>query len=621
MKLLKRKGISLGIGVLFILSSGAVLNSTQGDCILYNLQWFADHTNLVEEQSPDHYLLLDNLLIDNGYTLIINAGEYLYIPVTKKITIYGNLQINGGTENPVIISSSNENGSDIANIEWYYYSSNTFQITELQMELLNIQFTNENGWILYYEYQYSTLDDPPVQIGSSWSVTDEHFDKKYCLDSEYIFDIFTYPRIAPNIGAYIDTDSDTIPDHWENQNGFGYNYAPDALWDTDGDLLNNIGEYQSGSSPRVMDTDGDSLWDGREVHAILSGGFDSSPVKQHSDTDDIRDDTEIEAIPYTNDNYCTDPYAADTDGDLLSDYEEIYGSDASSPLLIDTDGDDFADNRDLQRTDINRKFAFICELTEDGRDGYYRGWDQEAWYVANTLCENNYVTYFISDYDYNTEDEDETNDIVEDEDMEFIPIDRITWEDFEDSWKDFWDIDSDDDWDDGDVGKPTGDNYGDDRVIIYLDIYGEPGNIPPSNDNIWVNFYDDDPNVWTGVKAIPQHDDEGDDGLDNCMGNIGSCIDLVWLDIPQGFIWADELTTNDCLNADEICVIGFSAENLNEAVAEWDTDNHEMRQPFYDFMESLNIEIDYTVEYLFDNLSDKHLNDIAITEGYDLYFI
>ena len=63
-----------------------------------------------------------------------------------------------------------------------------------------------------------------------------------------------------------DTDTDGIPDMWEDFNGLDPADPADAHLDPDGDLAPNWNEYQGGTDPSNTDTDGDGAPDGE-------GGF------------------------------------------------------------------------------------------------------------------------------------------------------------------------------------------------------------------------------------------------------------------------------------------------------------------------------------------------------------
>jgi Bacterial TSP3 repeat len=94
--------------------------------------------------------------------------------------------------------------------------------------------------------------------------------------------------------------------------------ALDPAADQDSDGLTNGDEQQRGTDPNKADTDGDSLSDADEVNT-----YDTDPLKADTDADNMRDDAEIDY---------TDPNNADTDGDGTSDGDEvfIYGTDPNN---------------------------------------------------------------------------------------------------------------------------------------------------------------------------------------------------------------------------------------------------------------------------------------------------
>ncbi|NMH65501.1 PQQ-binding-like beta-propeller repeat protein [Shewanella salipaludis] len=116
-----------------------------------------------------------------------------------------------------------------------------------------------------------------------------------------------------------DTDADGMFDWWELRFGLDPEDAADAALDSDADDLTNLEEYNAGTQPTKLDSDGDGLSDGDEVNIHL-----------------------------------TSPISLDTDGDQLSDYDEVITY-ATNPLLIDTDNDGFSDGQEvyLYLTDPN----------------------------------------------------------------------------------------------------------------------------------------------------------------------------------------------------------------------------------------------------------------------------
>lgn len=142
-----------------------------------------------------------------------------------------------------------------------------------------------------------------------------------------------------------DTDSDRLPDKWELEwgldptNGTG---PEGGDGDKDEDGLSNLDEREKASDPGNPDTDGDGLTDGEEVHT-----YETLPTNPDSDADGLNDYLEVRELG-------TDPMSPDTDGDGLPDPWEIeWGLD---PRLLtgvngwggDPDGDDLTNGGEYQ---------------------------------------------------------------------------------------------------------------------------------------------------------------------------------------------------------------------------------------------------------------------------------
>ena len=132
------------------------------------------------------------------------------------------------------------------------------------------------------------------------------------------------------IGVLTDSDSDGMPDFWEEDNGLlvGTNDAGD---DKDSDDLTNLQEFLSCTDPNNADTDGDGLRDGVENNGdnyVDSDQTGTDPLDPDSDGDGLSDGVEVPGAHVGIDDPGTNPNLADTDSDGTDDRVEIVkGSD------------------------------------------------------------------------------------------------------------------------------------------------------------------------------------------------------------------------------------------------------------------------------------------------------
>ncbi len=104
--------------------------------------------------------------------------------------------------------------------------------------------------------------------------------------------------------------------------------------DKDGDGLTKKEEKARGTNPNLADTDGDGLSDGEEVNV-----YKTDPLKADSDGDGLSDSDELK-------KYNTNANKADSDGDGLSDGDEVlkHRTNASN---ADSDGDGLNDGAEI----------------------------------------------------------------------------------------------------------------------------------------------------------------------------------------------------------------------------------------------------------------------------------
>ena len=147
--------------------------------------------------------------------------------------------------------------------------------------------------------------------------------------------------------------------------------------DIDGDALSNDAERDAGTNPYDPDSDGDGLTDFEEVRIHLT-----DPQLRDTDGDVLSDFVEVS-------RYRTDPLQADSDGDGLSDREELleYQTD---PLAKDTEGDGLIDAEEKRMGSDPKK------VDTDG-DGLYDGEEVAVHGTSPVLPDSDGEG--ISDYD------------------------------------------------------------------------------------------------------------------------------------------------------------------------------------------------------------------------------
>jgi hypothetical protein len=148
-----------------------------------------------------------------------------------------------------------------------------------------------------------------------------------------------------------DGDADTMPRWWEEAYGLNDEDGADGAGDLDGDGLSNAEEYEHHGNPEVADTDGDQLTDLQEV---VDHGTDPSLVD--TDADGLTDHAEVTT-------HASNPLLADSDDDEFGDRDEVLfggdpNDDGSAPQPLDTFAEDFEPGADLAAwSDVSRSQA------------------------------------------------------------------------------------------------------------------------------------------------------------------------------------------------------------------------------------------------------------------------
>jgi len=158
--------------------------------------------------------------------------------------------------------------------------------------------------------------------------------------------------------ADLDDDNDGMSDVFEAENGLNSDDWQDALLDPDNDGLTNLEEFNAGTNPNLTDTDGDGLSDYDEV---MNHG--TNPTLADTDRDGMDDKYELDNnLNPTNIN----DGALDTDEDGLTNLEEFNAG--INPNLTDTDEDGLSDYDEVKNHGTNPN---LKDTDRDGMDDKY----------------------------------------------------------------------------------------------------------------------------------------------------------------------------------------------------------------------------------------------------------
>lgn len=230
---------------------------------------------------------------------------------------------NGSTANPFSGSASTTivSASDPEGDTSQFGSALTFglTITRLNATEISIAATLSNGGALLIQWPGTTAPASP----SSFTYDSVGFLLGGTLNATSAsFSMVEVTQSAPPA----DTDSDGMPDDYEDANGLDKT-LDDALLDLDGDTVSNIAEYRGPdgipgngdeTNPNDDDSDDDLVLDGVE----LANG--TNPNNADSDSDGLNDNVETNTGNFVSATETgTDPLSADSDGDSIPDGAEV----------------------------------------------------------------------------------------------------------------------------------------------------------------------------------------------------------------------------------------------------------------------------------------------------------
>jgi len=243
---------------------------------------------------------------------------------------------------------------------------------EYEMDLVIGDWTDPNvidtdndgmpdGWEVYYNF--NPLLDSDADEDSDEDGYDSNRDTFLNSEEEHT-NVEEY--LAGTNPWEFDTDGDKMSDGWELFYSLNPSSSADAWIDSDADGWDsnfddeleyeerylNYMEYLNDTHPFESDTDGDTMPDGWEVY------FDLEPLRPSDNFEDKEGDGLVNLYEYNNslvntgwvDNdgiFTTRPDSNDTDGDTLSDNDELYNY-LTDPTSNDTDGDGMPDGWEVK---------------------------------------------------------------------------------------------------------------------------------------------------------------------------------------------------------------------------------------------------------------------------------
>jgi hypothetical protein len=285
-------------------SDGLAVYRVEGDEIVDVFYYLAGSQYIgspaIADIDSDNYPEL--VLLNTFYAVALeHNGDYIYsTPITFTVS---------DSVSPIIYDIDNDHEIEIVTLSAHGY--------------IVIKETNDYGiapWI--------------SDLGSPTHGPNDDDDKDGLYNHE---EIFLGTNLLNN-----DTDGDTITDGLEVNQYVLDPLVSDLDLDIDEDTLSNIDEVDTYlTHPLNPDTDFDSLTDGDELFIYFT-----SPFTSDTDDDGIPDDYEIAYSDILDPNNPLDAYEDPDNDGLLNVHEASYGT---NPISYDTDGDGLTDGDEVYK--------------------------------------------------------------------------------------------------------------------------------------------------------------------------------------------------------------------------------------------------------------------------------